>query len=104
MIDCEEQEDIKKMIDTMLHYLNGGEVFSRPLGYEENEDFELDLSPSWNWGRYEYIPAPKKKVLYAVYQNETLIHVAQSLTEITMLCNDSKCLSYGLPVTKFVEV
>jgi hypothetical protein len=105
MIEPEEKEDIQHMIDTMLHFLNGGEVLSRPLAYDEDEEkFELDLNPAWNWGRYEYIPAPKKKVLYAVYNGETLVHVATTLAEMEMLQKNPRCLSYGLPITKFAEV
>lgn len=104
MIEPEEQKDIQYMIDTMLHFLNGGEVLSRPLSFEEDEKFELDLNPVWNWGRYEYIPAPKKKVLYAVYKGDVLVHVTATLAEMETLQKNPRALSYGLPITKFVEV
>ncbi len=105
MTESEEREDIQHMIDTMLHFLNGGEVLSRPLSFEEDDEkFELDLNPVWNWGKYEYIPAPKKKTLYAVYKGDVLVHVAATLAEIEMLQKNPRALSYGLPVTKLVEV
>lgn len=103
MIKPEEEDNIRHMIDTMLHFLNGGEVLSRPIAFGESEKFQLDLAPEWNWGRYEYMQAPKKKVLYAVFHNEALIHVTETLKEMEMLQSNPRCLSYGLPITKFVE-
>ena len=70
-------ERIQEMTSIMLHHANGGEVLSRPY-HCEDEEFELDLMPAWNWERYKYKIAPLKKIIYGVYKNDNLIIFSQS--------------------------
>lgn len=52
--------NLRFAFDTMLHFLNGGEVMSRPKAYKHDEEFQLDLNPTWDWSRYDYTPLVKE--------------------------------------------
>jgi len=91
-------EKIQEMTSIMLHHANGGEVLSRPLSCDD-EEFELDLCPEWNWGRYEYKIAPPKKIIYGVYDNDNLVMVSQNKAVI-----DKYSQEINLPVTILKEL
>jgi hypothetical protein len=59
----EETQDLnfRFAFDTMLHFLNGGEVVSRPKSFEATEEYLLDLHPTWDWSRYDYKPVIKEE-------------------------------------------
>jgi hypothetical protein len=98
MINELELNRIQEMMKVMLHYSNGGEVLSRPLSCDD-EEFELDLCPEWNWGRYEYKIAPQKKIIYGVYENDNLVMVSQNKAVI-----DKYSQEINLPVTILKEL
>lgn len=98
MINELEVNRIQEMMNVMLHYSNGGEVLSRPLSCND-EEFELDLCPEWNWGRYEYKIAPQKKVIYAIYDNDNLVMVSQNKAVI-----DKYSQEINLPVRILKEL
>jgi|688.fasta_scaffold77078_5 hypothetical protein len=98
MINELELNRIQEMMKVMLHYSNGGEVLSRPFLCDD-EEFELDLCPEWNWGRYEYKIAPQKKVIYAIYDNDNLVMVSQKKAVI-----DKYSQEINLPVRILKEL
>jgi hypothetical protein len=98
MINELELNRIQEMMKVMLHYSNGGEVLSRPFLCDD-EEFELDLCPEWNWGRYEYKIAPQKKVIYAIYDNDNLVMVSQNKAVI-----DKYSQEINLPVRILKEL
>lgn len=98
MINELELNRIQEMMKVMLHYSNGGEVLSRPFLCDD-EEFELDLCPEWNWGRYEYKIAPQKRVIYAVYDNDNLVMVSQNKAVI-----DKYSQEINLPVRILKEL
>jgi hypothetical protein len=98
MINESKVNKIQEMTRIMLHYSNGGEVLSRPLSCND-EEFELDLSPVWNWGRYEYKIAPQKKVIYAIFRGDELL--SASVDKAIVSRNSS---NYNLPMTVLKEV
>ena len=91
-------EKIQEMTSIMLHHANGGEVLSRPLSCDD-EEFELDLYPEWNWGRYQYKIAPQKKIVYAIFENDNLVMVSQNKAVI-----DKYSQEINLPVAIFKEL
>jgi hypothetical protein len=66
--------DTEYMLDVMSHFFNGGEVVSKIKVYDD-DPFELDLHPSWNWDRYHYEKNPEKKKLYAIYNEGLFVFV-----------------------------
>ena len=53
-------KDLKEQIETMTHYLNGGEVECVEKG---NDNWEIATKPLWNFDDFEYrIKEPKPKV------------------------------------------
>jgi hypothetical protein len=66
--------DIEYMLDVMRHFFNGGEVVSK-IKVCDDDPFELDLHPSWNWDRYHYERNPEKKKLYAIYNEGLFVFV-----------------------------
>ena len=70
----EEKIDTEYMVEVMHHFFNGGEVLSR-IKYYDDEPFELDLNPSWNWEKYHYEKNPEKKKLYAIYAEGLFVFV-----------------------------
>ena len=98
MINELELNRIQEMMKVMLHYSNGGEVLSRPFLCDD-EEFELDLCPEWNWGRYEYKIAPQKRVIYAIYDNDNLVMVSQNKAVI-----DKYSQEINLPVRILKEL
>ena len=98
MINELELNRIQEMMKIMLHYSNGGEVLSRPLSCND-EEFELDLCPEWNWGRYEYKIAPQKKVIYAIFKGDTLLLYSLNKDFLGKYAEN-----YNLPITILKEI
>ena len=92
-------ERIQEMISIMLHHANGGEVLSKPIYYEDAQQFELDLNPEWNWERYNYKIVPFKKILYGIYDNDNLVIASQNRAVI-----DKYSREVNLPVTTLKEI
>jgi hypothetical protein len=91
-------ERIQEMTSIMLHHANGGEVLSKPIYYED-EEFELDSNPEWNWERYNYKIAPLRKILYGIYDNDILVIASQNKAVI-----DKYSQEVNLPVKIFKEI
>jgi hypothetical protein len=91
-------EKIQEMTSIMLHHANGGEVLSRPY-HSEEEEFQLDLMPAWNWERYKYKIAPCKKVIYVIFSKDKLISASLDKADANRVS-----LSYNLPITIFKEL
>jgi len=95
--------DTQYMFEVMLHFLNGGEVVSKPCAYGDEDDFELDLSPLWNWERYHYRKAPIKRKLYTIYNGDSLTYMSQDINEVLKITKNPLSPSYGKQITTFIE-
>lgn len=89
---------IQEMTKIMLHYSNGGEVFSKP-SHCSDEEFELDLNPIWNWSRYEYKIAPQKKVIYAIFRGDELLSCSLNKNVVNQYA-----VNHNLPITILKEL
>lgn len=98
MINELELNKIQEMMKVMLHYSNGGEVLSRPFLCDD-EEFELDLCPEWNWGRYEYKIAPQKRVIYAVFREDELLRCSINKDLVNQYA-----VKHNLPITILKEL
>lgn len=98
MINESVTNRIQEMTKIMLHYSNGGEVFSKP-SHCSDEEFELDLNPIWNWSRYEYKMAPRKKVIYAVFREDELVRGSTNKDLVNQYA-----MNHNLPITIFKEL